>query len=88
MELILAIVGAGPIGYFTATRVRGLATYLLLWALVFPVQTVVVEHNGDLDWSYFALNLPILAAGIGLNLWGSALADRRLARDASRPSGG
>lgn len=77
MELILAILGAGPIGYFTPTRGGGLRLYLLVWALVFPIQTVVVHSNGDLDWTYFVFNVPILAAGVGLNLAGSAVAERR-----------
>lgn len=34
MELILAILVAGPVGYFTETRKRGLAIYLALWAIV------------------------------------------------------
>jgi hypothetical protein len=42
MELILAVVAAGPIGYFTEARKRALVTYLALWAIVFPVQSVVV----------------------------------------------
>ena len=42
MELILAVFGAGPMGYFTRTRRSGLLLYLIAWAVVFPIQTVVV----------------------------------------------
>jgi hypothetical protein len=47
VELILAILVAGPVGYLTSTRKRGLLTYLALWAIVFPVQTVVVYSTSD-----------------------------------------
>ena len=33
----LAILMAGPAGYFRETRKRGLIIYLALWAIVFPV---------------------------------------------------
>jgi hypothetical protein len=79
MELILMILLAGPAGYFTATRTRGLAIYLALWAIVFPVQTVVVYstsgHGGDV--LYWVFNAAILCAGIGLNRLGSVLGERK-----------
>lgn len=75
MELILAILAAGPIGYFTATRNQGLIVYLLGWAVVFPIQTIVSGQAGD--WTYYPVNLAILAVGIGLNLLGSKLGERR-----------
>jgi hypothetical protein len=81
MEIALAILGAGPIGFFTDTRKRGLRLYLLLWAIVFPVQTLVVYLMGDLEAAlYFVTNVAILAIGIGLNLVGSMLGERRRGR--------
>jgi peptidoglycan/LPS O-acetylase OafA/YrhL len=82
VELILAIVGAGPIGFFIAGRRRGLAAYLCLWAVVFPFQTVVVfsssgDDNNALYWIFNAL---ILGLGIGLNRLGAELGQRRRAR--------
>ncbi len=77
MELILAILGAAPIGYLTATRKRGLALYLLAWAIVFPIQTIVVNTADDLDVLYWIFNALILAGGVGLNLLGSGLGERR-----------
>jgi hypothetical protein len=78
MELILAVLIAGPVGYLTATRRRGLVTYLALWAIVFPIQTVVVYSMDDggsvLYWIFNAL---ILGLGIGLNRLGSVLRERR-----------
>jgi hypothetical protein len=38
MELTLAILGAGPIGFSSATRRRALAIYPALWAIVFALQ--------------------------------------------------
>ena len=65
MELIAAILFAGPLGYFvqTRTRVRGIAIYLVLWALIFPIQTAVVhaENADDIVPSYFIVNAVILA---------------------------
>lgn len=75
MALILAIVGAGPIGFFAGTRRRGLGVYLVLWALVFPIQTVVVFSTSDdgSDFLYWVFNALILCLGIGLNQYGAVL---------------
>ena len=81
MELIAAVLIAGPLGYFvpTRTRMRGLAIYLVLWAVVFPLQTAVVhaENPDDIVPAYFVINALILAGGIGLNTLGARLRDRR-----------
>ena len=81
MELIAAVLIAGPLGYFvpTRTRMRGLAIYLALWAVVFPLQTAVVhaENPDDIVPSYFVINALILAGGIGLNTLGARLRERR-----------
>lgn len=78
MELILAVLGAGPIGYFTKTRRAGLIVYLVAWAVVFPIQTVVVFNEGDgSDTLYWVFNALILCLGIGLNQLGSRLRVRR-----------
>ena len=80
MELIAAVLIAGPLGYFvhTRTRMRGLAIYLAL-AIVFPLQTAVVhaENPDDIVPSYFVINALILAGGIGLNTLGARLRERR-----------
>ena len=87
MELILAVVGAGPIGYFTATRRLGLVLYLCLWVVVFPIQTAVVfsSSDGGGDALYWIFNALILCLGIGLNRGGSLLRERRLGRLGLRP---
>jgi hypothetical protein len=79
MELILAVIGAGPIGYFTKTRRTGLIVYLVAWAIVFPIQTVVVfNSSGDgNDILYWVFNALILCLGIGLNQLGARLRERR-----------
>ena len=87
MELILAILGAGAIGFFSPTRRRALTIYLALWVLVFPIQTVVVfsESGSDNNAMYWVVNALILSVGIGLNQSGAVLAERRRARlDAAR----
>ena len=80
MELIAAITLAGPLGYFCATRRRGLGLYLLIWAIVFPVQTVVVFSMSDdgQDFLYWIVNAVILCAGIGVNAAGARLRERRM----------
>jgi len=77
MELIAAILFAGPLGYFGGKR--GLALYLGLWAIVFPIQTIVVnaENADDIVPLYFVLNAVILAFGIGLNRLGARLRSRQ-----------
>ena len=85
MELLLAVLGAGPLGFFVPNRRRALIVYLGLWAVVFPIQTVVVFHiddSGDDAW-YWVVNAVILAAGVGLNRLGATLAARRRARYAA-----
>ncbi len=79
MELIAAIVLAGPLGYFV--RSRPLLAYLVVWAVIFPVQTVVVhaENADDIEPMYFVVNAVILAGGIGLNALGTRLRRRRMA---------
>jgi hypothetical protein len=79
MELVLAILVAGPLGYFMRDGRRALATYLVAWAVLFPVQTVVVHNTGGLDPLYFTFNVPILVLGLGLNHVGRTLAERRAA---------
>jgi hypothetical protein len=80
MELIAAVILAGPLGYLVWPRRRGLAAYLVLWAAIFPVQTIVVhaENPDDIVPMYFVVNAVILAGGIGLNALGARLRERRV----------
>ena len=81
MELIAAVLIAGPLGYFlpTRSRARGLAVYLVVWAVIFPIQTAVVhaENPDDIEPLYFVFNALILCLGIGLNTLGARLRERR-----------
>jgi hypothetical protein len=71
---------AGPIGYLARTRKQGVLLYLGLWAIVFPVQTVVVFSAGDgNDTLYWVFNALILGFGLGLNTLGARLRLRRAA---------
>jgi hypothetical protein len=85
VELIAAVLVAGPLGYLvqTRTRVRGIAIYLVLWAVIFPIQTAVVhaENADDIEPMYFIVNAVILAGGIGLNTLGARLRERRPRRN-------
>lgn len=76
MELIATVLLAGPLGYLAR---RGLAAYLIVWAAIFPVQTIVVhaENPDDIVPVYFVVNAIILAGGIGLNRLGARLRTRR-----------
>ena len=82
MELIAAVLIAGPLGYFVRTRTRSLTVYLVIWAVIFPIQTVVVhaENADDIEPLYFIFNALILCAGIGLNTLGARLRERRALR--------
>jgi hypothetical protein len=81
MELIAAVLVAGPLGYVvrTRSRMRGIVIYLVLWAVIFPIQTAVVhsENPDDIEPLYFVFNALILAGGIGLNTLGARLRERR-----------
>jgi hypothetical protein len=82
MELIAAVLIAGPLGYFlpTRSRARGLAVYLVVWAVIFPIQTAVVhaENPDDIEPLYFVFNALILCLGVGLNTLGARLRERRV----------
>jgi hypothetical protein len=79
MELIAAVLVAGPLGYLVGKR--ALAIYLALWAVIFPIQTIVVMENpDDFEVVYFVVNAVILAGGIGLNSLGMRLRERRAAK--------
>jgi len=77
MELIIAIVLAGPLGYLVPRR--GLFVYLVVWALVLPIQTIVVhnENPDDINAAYPVVNALILAGGALLNRLGAVLRRRR-----------
>jgi hypothetical protein len=81
MELITAILLAGPLGYLVPNRRRGLALYLLVWAIVLPIQTIVVhnENPDDINWQYPVVNAVILAGGVALNRFGASARARRRA---------
>ena len=84
MELILALLGAGPIGFLSRTPARALALYLTAWAVVLPIQTVVVFSMSD-DGNeplYWVINALILSVGIALNLLGSRFGASRRAGSA------
>ena len=79
MELIIAIVLAGPLGYLAPRR--GLVAYLVVWAIVLPVQTIVVhsENPDDINAAYPVVNALILAGGVALNRLGALVRRRRTA---------
>ena len=82
MELIIAIVLAGPLGYLAPTRKLGLILYLVVWAIVLPIQTIAVhsENPDDINWQYAVVNAAILAGGVALNRLGAAARARRRSR--------
>jgi hypothetical protein len=77
MELIAAVLIAGPLGYFVKSRKRALIAYLVIWAVIFPIQTVDVHRGEGLDVLYWVFNAVFLAGGLGLNRLGSHLRRRR-----------
>jgi len=81
MELIAAVLLAGPLGYFARSSRSGLVLYLIAWAIIFPIQTVVVFDAGGQDPSYWVVNALIFGLGIGLNRFGRR---RRQARAPAR----
>jgi peptidoglycan/LPS O-acetylase OafA/YrhL len=83
MELIAAVLIAGPLGYFVRPRGRALVAYLGIWAVIFPIQTIVVVPKEASDPTYWILNAVILAAGIGLNRLGAVFGERRRESSAS-----
>jgi hypothetical protein len=79
MELIAAILLAGPLGFFSRTARRGLVLYLIAWGVIFPIQTAVVLTDSGNDALYWVFNALILGFGIALNQLGHRLRGRRRA---------
>lgn len=79
MELIAAVLIAGPLGYLVRGRRHALLAYLGLWVVVLPIQTIVVfsESGADDNALYWVFNALILTGGIGLNTLGAHLRARR-----------
>lgn len=69
---------AGGIGFFTETRKQGIDVYLALWAIVFPIQTIVAFSESSDD-----INALIPCLGICFNRLGLSLRERRAASEAS-----
>ncbi len=86
MELIAAVLLAGPIGYFAPTSRSGLVLYVVLWAVIFPIQTLAVRDEGGLEPAYWAINALILALGIALNRFGRRRRDARERRVTAAPA--
>jgi hypothetical protein len=84
MELIAAVLLPGPLGYFVRPGKRALFAYLGVWAVIFPIQSIVVVPEEASDPMYWILNAVILAGGIGLNRLGVKSGDRR--REAAAPA--
>jgi hypothetical protein len=82
MELIIAVALAGPLGYFAPNRRIALISYLAVWAVVLPIQTIVVhdENPDDINAAYAVVNALILAGGVALNRLGAAARARRRSR--------
>lgn len=79
MELIAAVLLAFPIGYFARSSRSGLLIYLGVAAVIFPIQTVVVAADDQVDASYWPVNVVILTAGIALNRYGRHRRERTAA---------
>jgi hypothetical protein len=86
MELINAILLAGPIGYLVRHRRRSVVTYLALWAAVLPIQTISISHEGHLVPFYWVVNALILCLGLAANHQGARLRRARHRRVAPRRS--
>jgi hypothetical protein len=80
MELIAAVVIAGPLGYFVRNSRTSLIAYLAIWVVIFPVQSAIVGFVDDFDPLYLVVNAVILVAGVGLNRLGARLRERRTAK--------
>lgn len=79
MELLAALLLAGPLGYFCQSRRKGLGLYLLLATIIFPIQTISVHADSpdDINAGYFALNAIFVGVGVALNFLGARLRRRR-----------
>ena len=80
MELIAALLVAGPLGFLARTARAALLRYLTVWAVILPIQTIVVGDEQGIDPLYPVVNAAILAVGIGLNRLGYKLGRRRRER--------
>ena len=63
----------------TSPRDADSLIYLVIWAVVLPIQTIVVhsENPDDINAAYPVVNALILAGGVALNRLGAAMRGRR-----------
>jgi hypothetical protein len=92
MNVIFTVLFAFGIGFFVKERGLAIVTYLALDAIVFTMQTVNVLHDSWLDdqgrvtftngdsLAYCGINIVIVAVGVALVLWGTAVGQRRAAK--------
>jgi 4-hydroxybenzoate polyprenyltransferase len=73
---------AFPLGWLTGARRRAMLATGLVFAVIFPIQTIVVRNDNPHDFNpaYFVVNTLILTIGMALTIGGSAIASRRKAR--------
>ena len=80
MELINAVLIAGPLGHLVRDHRRSLGLWLGIWVFVFPIQTVNVSSDSGLDALYWVVNAGILTLGAVLKAVGPMSARCRLRR--------
>jgi hypothetical protein len=99
MNAIFTVLFAFGIGFFVKQRGLAIVSYLALDAILFTMQTVNVLHDSWLDdqgrvtftngdsLAYCGINIVITAVGVALVLLGTAVAQRRAARQDAIPVG-
>jgi hypothetical protein len=78
MTLITALIGGLACGYLLTRRQTAIAVWLVMWAVVLPVQTrFLVNPENVADWSYWPVQAAIFGVAMGMIGLGAKLRARR-----------
>ena len=83
MELILVLALAVPLGRYLPSRAIAWTVLAVAFAIVLPLQTNSVRDAGNLDWTYWVVQVLIASLGAALVALG---ARRRAKRTTERTS--
>ncbi len=88
MELILVLALGVPLGRYLPSRNTAWAALAAAFLIVLPFQTASVRDAGNLDWTYWVVQVVIAALGAGLVALGARWRVNRRKRRAMQAEAG
>ena len=82
MELILVLVLGIPLGLYLPSRNLAWAILAVAFLVVLPFQTVSVRNAGNLEWSYWVVQVIVASLGAALVALGARWRAKRQMKQA------